>query len=121
MHYLRLYSDPTGESHFEDVVVELHPVEYVPGKPPVDLSAPHPATGAVFCRVPAGWCGDAHPSPRRQLIITLAGELDVAASDGEVRRMGHGIAWLLEDITGKGHRTQTVGGHDWLGVVVPLA
>ena len=32
---------------------------------------------------PAGWYGDWHPAPRRQLMFCLAGELEVQVSDGE--------------------------------------
>ena len=121
MRYLRLYADAAGESHFEDVTVEMRQVEYVPGRPLIDLSNPHAATGALFARVPAGWQGDAHPSPRRQLVVPLTGEVDMTASDGEVRRIGPGIACLIEDTTGKGHSTQTVGAIEWSVVVIPLA
>ena len=30
MRYLRLYADAAGESHFEDVTVDMRQVEYVP-------------------------------------------------------------------------------------------
>jgi hypothetical protein len=121
MRYLRLYADHAGESHFEDVTVDLRPVEYVPGKPLIDLSSAQTAAGVLFGRVSAGWWGDAHPSPRRQLVVTLAGEADMTASDGEVRRLSPGIACLIEDTTGKGHSTQVVGAGDWSVVVVALA
>jgi len=39
MQYVRLYSGPEGESHFEDVAVALDPVDFAPPAPPLHLSA----------------------------------------------------------------------------------
>ena len=36
MHYLRIYSDDAGESHFEDITVSLVPVEFAPPAPPIE-------------------------------------------------------------------------------------
>jgi hypothetical protein len=55
MRYLRLYTGPDGGSHFEDTDVMLAPVEFIPGRPRVDLSPPASATGTAFIRLPAGW------------------------------------------------------------------
>ena len=41
-------------------------------------------------------------------------------TDGEVRRLGAGDVALLEDVSGKGHRTRVVGDRDGLGVFVQL-
>ncbi|MGD8439078.1 MAG: cupin domain-containing protein [Holophagae bacterium] len=58
---------------------------------------------------PAGWHGDWHPTPHRQLMIVLAGELEVQVSDGEVRRFGPGATLLVEDTVGRGHVSSVVG------------
>lgn len=121
MHCLRLYAGPDGESHVEEVVVELHPVEFVPGAPPIGLSAPRPATGVVFASLASGRYDDAHPTPRSLLAVTLAGAVEFTASDGEVRRVGPGVALLMEDTTGKGHTTRSVGATAWAAMVVSLA
>jgi hypothetical protein len=121
MHYLRLYTGPDGASHFEDVSVAMSPVEFIPGRALVDLSAPHPVTAVVFASLAIGWGGDAHPTPRRQLIVALAGELEIVASDGEVRRVLPGTVVLLEDTTGHGHTTRNVGPMPYYSVVMPLA
>lgn len=57
-----------------------------------------------FERVPPGWVGSWHPAPQRVLAIYLSGELEIEASDGEVRPIGSGTILLAEDTTGKGHR-----------------
>jgi hypothetical protein len=58
------------------VAVPLAPVDYAPPAPPVNLSAPEPARAIVFMSAPPGWDGDWHPSPRRQIVFCLAGEVD---------------------------------------------
>jgi hypothetical protein len=116
MKYFRIYAGPDGESHFEDVVVEM-----TPQAGQSDLSALIPATGIIFRRSPADQYIDWHPAPRRQFVITLSGEAEVEASDGEVRRIGPGTIMLAEDTTGKGHITRGVGSVERLSLFVPLA
>ncbi len=83
MQYPRLYADGDGISNFEDVEVDLPLIEYLPGDPMLGLAQPRAATTIVFARLPAGWRAGQHPSPRAQFTITLAGELEVIAGDGE--------------------------------------
>ena len=70
---------------------------------------------------PAGWFGDWHPSPRRQLYFNLGGRLEVEVGDGETRRVGPGAIVLLEDLTGTGHVTRVVGDERSTGVFVQLS
>ena len=51
---------------------------------------------------------DWHPAPRRQYIINLDAGVRITASDGESRVIGAGEVILVEDTTGKGHRSQAV-------------
>lgn len=55
MKYARIYADEAGESHFEDVEVELTPITYAPPVPPVNLSAPEPTRAYVFMSAPPGY------------------------------------------------------------------
>ncbi|HET8629193.1 MAG TPA: hypothetical protein VFL91_17370 [Thermomicrobiales bacterium] len=115
MRYFRIYAGPDGESHFADVEVALS------GSPGgSDLSALIPATGVIFRRSPAGQFLDWHPAPRRQFVVTLAGEAEVEASDGEVRHVGPGTVMLAEDTAGKGHITRGVGAAERLSLFIPL-
>jgi hypothetical protein len=115
MHYFRIYSDAEGETHFEDMEVEL-----VTSRNGSDLSALYPATGVIFRRSPADHFIDWHPAPRRQFVVTLSGEAEVEASDGEVRRLGPGTIMLAEDTTGKGHITRGVGTTERLSLFIPV-
>jgi quercetin dioxygenase-like cupin family protein len=120
MQYVRAYADAAGESHFEDVVVSLALVDFAPPAPPLSLSPLSPAARYGFLAIQPGWSGDWHPAPQRQLIFYLAGEVEFEVSGGEVRRFGPGSVVLLEDTTGKGHRTRNAGTGDVAMAVVQL-
>ena len=117
--YVRLYADAAGESHFEDVEVPLAALDFAPPARPMNLSAFAPAARWAFFEIPAGWVGDWHPTPRRQVFFWLAGAVEITVSDGEVRRFAAGAVLLVEDTTGKGHHSKTVAG-DALAAVVQL-
>ncbi|MGI8551505.1 MAG: hypothetical protein ACR2PL_12080 [Dehalococcoidia bacterium] len=116
MRYFRIYAGTDGASHFEDVEVPAKS-----GAGASDLSEMIPATGIIFRRSPADQYIDWHPAPRRQFVITLSGEAEVEASDGEVRRIGPGTVMLAEDLTGKGHINRGVGSAERHSLFVPLA
>lgn len=121
MKYIRVYADENGESHYEDVEVELTARDFAPPAPPLQLSPMTPATGVAFVRFPAGWDGDWHPTPRRQFFFFLSGEFAGETSDGDHRSHGPESAVLLEDTTGRGHRAWVVGDGEVLATVVQLA
>lgn len=115
MRYFRIYADAAGESHFEDLEVALRP-----GSGGSELSELYPASGVIFRRSPADQLIDWHPAPRRQFVVTLSGEAEVEASDGEVRAIGPGTVMLAEDVTGKGHITRGVGTAERLSLFIPI-
>ena len=120
MRIVRVYADAAGESHFEEVEVPLAAVNFAPPAPPINLSALSPAGQYGFMSAPPGWDGDWHPAPMRMLTIYLAGEVEVAVSDGAVRRFCPGAVTLAEDTTGKGHRSRVVGSDDAVLAIVQL-
>jgi hypothetical protein len=115
-----IYSDAAGESHFGLKEVSFQLADYSPPAPPVSVSAAHPAEGVVFISSPAGWHGDWHPVPQRQLMFCLAGRLEVTVSDHETRRFGPGSALLVEDTVGRGHVSRVVGTKRLFMAAVPL-
>jgi hypothetical protein len=115
MNYFRIYAGSDGESHFEDVEVQADAAGSS------ELSAMIPAQGVIFRRSSADQYIDWHPAPRRQFVITLSGEAEITASDGEVRRIGPGTVMLADDTTGKGHITRGIGERERLSLFVPLA
>ena len=120
MNYLRIYADPNGESHIEDVEVELEQLDFAPPAPPVNLSSYSPAVQYAFCSFPASWHGNWHHTPHRQIFFILSGEGAAQVSDGEVRHFGAGSVLLAEDTTGKGHVSWVVGNTDLVAAVVQL-
>ena len=56
--YARLYADESGESHFEEVEMNLTLTDYAPPAPPLNLSASLPAAQVRFMSAPAGWASD---------------------------------------------------------------
>jgi len=119
--YLRLFSDSTGESHFEDIEIDLAATDYAPPAPPLNLSASMPATQFRFMQAPAGWTSDWHTSSARTMFFVLSGEWEVTASDGESRRFGVGSALLAEDMTGKGHSSRVTSKEDSFAAMIDLA
>jgi hypothetical protein len=120
MKYTRIYSDENGESHIEDIEIGFKSVDFAPPAPPLDLSELSAAKKIGFLRAPAGWTGDWHPAPKKQFTIYLAGEIEGETSDGEIRRFKKGDVTLVEDTTGKGHKSRVIGNTDVLLAVVQL-
>ena len=120
MKYVRMYASSDGESHFEDVSVDLKLGDYSPPTPPVYISRFVAASQFGFVRVPAGWVGEWHPAPTRQVFFYLAGEMDVQVSDNELRRFRAGSVLLTEDTVGRGHQSRVVGTEDVIMAAVHL-
>ncbi len=118
--YSRLYADADGESHFEDIEIDLASTDYAPPAPPLDLSSFTPATQFGFMRAPARWSSDWHPSSGRNVFFVLTGGWEVTASDGEARRFAVGSVLLVEDTGGKGHASRVVSNTGSLAAVVQL-
>lgn len=105
MRIHNLYADESGESHFRDIEIE-----WTSTTPGGKFSERLPATGVIFREVMPDYDLDWHPAPRRQYIINLDAGVRITASDGESRVIGAGEVFLVEDTTGKGHRSQAVDG-----------
>jgi hypothetical protein len=121
MRYPKLYTGTNGESHFEDIEIDLVLTEYAPPAPPLSLSSFTPATQFGFMNAPVGWSSDWHPTSARNIFFVLTGEWEVTASDGESRRFSQGSVLLVEDTTGKGHSSRVVGATESLAAMVQLA
>jgi hypothetical protein len=115
MRIHNLYVDAKGETHFRDIEVE-----WVEERHFSKLSARLPATGIIFRETSADYDLDWHPAPRRQYIINLDGAVKITASDGESRIIGAGEVLLVEDTSGKGHLSKSVGGQMRRSIFVPI-
>ena len=115
--YVHVYADDAGVSHFRD-----EHFDFTPGRDPdSSIHALGAKGGATLLRLKAGAVEDWHNAPRAWFLIVVQGVSEVTTSDGQVRKFGPGSVVLLDDITGKGHRTRAVGAIDHIAAVVPMA
>lgn len=120
MRYVRIHNGPDGQTHFQELDFELVPREYAPPAPAFETSEPIATAHTVLFSVPAGWYGDWHPSPRRQLYIPVSGQLQIEVSDGDVRVFVCGDIVLVEDVLEPGHTSRAVGDEPATGVFIHL-
>ncbi len=106
MKITRLYTGKDGESHFEEIEVEIEQLQ--------------PGEGIIFRRTPPSHVQDWHPAPRRQYVITLSGQGEIETGNGTKRRFGPGDIILADDTTGRGHITRVVGNEPRVYVAIPL-
>jgi hypothetical protein len=99
MKFIRLYTGDDGATHLEEQSLESHP----------DLTKLQATKGVEFRAAAPGRFSDWHVAPRRQYVITLAGEAEIGLKDGTLYRLGAGDVNLAEDLTGSGHTTRVVG------------
>ena len=103
MKITRIFSDENGESHFEDLEIPL-----------VDqgeigfLSEDINVKKLQFRTVSADYDYDFHCAPQIQYIVLLDGGVEIETSLGEVRQFETGKILLVEDISGRGHKTKNL-------------
>jgi hypothetical protein len=110
--YARLYCAPDGNTHFEDVTVDLRKTNFAPPAPPINIGSDFAASRAFFGGFDAGWGAQDlekklnHPTPAMQFGIVLQGSFSISTTDGETRRLPPGSVFRLEDTSPcKGHIT----------------
>lgn len=111
-------ADAAGESRFEERELTFAERNFAPPAAPIALSEPEPSTALTFVSLPIGWDDVAHPSPRRQTLVGIAGTVRVTTSDGAARDIGPGCIWRMEDTHGSGHHTRVVGDAPYLAAIV---
>ena len=110
MGFYRMYTGEDGHTRIEGLDLVGHP----------ELGSLRPVKGVVFRESPPGNFSDWHPAPRRQFVISLAGELEIGLGDGSLHRFGPGDVRLVEDTTGYGHTTRVVSNGPSVTAVTPL-
>jgi hypothetical protein len=103
MELVRVYTGDDGQSHFEDLTVELEDF----GRRG-QISPLWPGRGVQFRTVPTDYFLDFHTAPRRQLVVNLTGSVEIELGDGTRRILGPGSILLAEDTTGQGHVSRSV-------------
>jgi hypothetical protein len=103
MIYTRIYSDDNGDSHFEEITVALHDNGMVGF-----LSGNYVVSNLQFRENITDYNWDFHTAPARQFIVLLDGEIEIETSQGDKRRFKGGDILLVDDLSGKGHRTKNI-------------
>jgi quercetin dioxygenase-like cupin family protein len=103
----RIYTDEQGESHFDEVKIPTQKVQVHKDATPFDVSQNFPASRLRITHIPKGvhpvnW----HNVPEPVLTVRLKGEVEYETSDGDRRTVKAGEFILIEDTTGKGHRSR---------------
>jgi hypothetical protein len=84
------------------------------------LSETQSVKGIIFREVEPTYDYDFHNAPQKQYIILLDGGIEIETSLGETRKFGAGEILLVEDTTGKGHRTRNLKPEKRRSVVITL-
>ena len=100
---VRIYSDSEGETRFEDMEIPLKDSGKIGF-----LSELQTTKGIIFRTVTPSYDYELHNAPARQYLMVLDGEIEMETSLGDVRRFESGDVILLEDTTGKGHKTKNL-------------
>ena len=111
MKVTRFYTGPDNKTHFEDL----------------DVPADERGRSAFFdtttmmLRQSDGTQHflEMHPAPRRQLILCLAGVVEIENTMGEKHRFGPGDIYMADDLSGEGHSHREIEGplvHAWVGL-----
>ncbi len=114
MQITRIYTGDDGKSHFEDMEIAL-PAPSAYGRSSREVTA-------IAIGFREGQVGemDFHPVFRRQLVITLEGQIELECGDGSSRRFGPGDVFLADDRTGQGHILRQIEGLR-RSLVIPLS
>jgi hypothetical protein len=112
----RIYTGPDGKTKVEESELPLKPRDG--GS---DVSGSMAVTSLQFRRTTPAYSLDWHPAPRRQLVVTLAGESEIELEGGRTLRFGPGHILLAEDTTGQGHKSRAVPGTDRIALDIVLA
>ena len=100
----RIWADDNGTTHFTDGRIDL-----ADGGSIGMLSDLIPCEGTIFRATGADYDYDWHPTPARQFIFMMSGEIEIEVGDGEVRRFRAGDTLFLEDTEPPGHKSRNIG------------
>ncbi|WP_415328150.1 hypothetical protein [Chryseobacterium sp. MMS23-Vi53] len=103
MKITKIFSDENGDSRFEDIEISLIDQGEIGF-----LSKDIDVKKLQFRQVAAEYDYDFHCAPQRQYIVLLNGGVEIETSLGETRQFQTGEVLLVEDTSGKGHKTKNI-------------
>src|SRR5262245_5550661 len=105
MEIVHLYTGADGQSHFEDIELDLRAVGFGTG-----FELVSGVQGFAVRDLEPGFHLDYHNAPRRQIVLQLSGMGELTCGDGTSRTFGPGDILLADDLTGQGHTSREVSG-----------
>ena len=121
MRYTRVYSDPDGETHFEDAETAGETTRAAESDLVGTVSETFPVASVYFREVVEESSPVPHNAPFPLFIVGLRGTFSIEVSDGELRNFPPGSVVLVTDTEGKGHTTRRVGNESRTTLMAPLA
>ncbi|MEM7467361.1 MAG: cupin domain-containing protein [Pseudomonadota bacterium] len=118
--YTKVTMDASQHSYFEDGELPFEVKEFAPPSGPIGVSAATATKNLLFTTADKTWATDWHPTPRRQFVVVLAGEITIEVESGEIRRFKSGDVFLLEDTAGRGHDSRVVSDEPAMFAMVAL-
>jgi len=116
VHVTRIFTGADGESHFEDVEINLEDRGEI-GR----LSQLVPGKGVIFRETLPDYDYAWHNAPQRQYVVMLSGGgVEIEVGDGSVRRFHAGDILLAEDTTGRGHISRAIDDTPRVSLMLPL-
>jgi len=98
----RVYTGADGHSYFDTIeypLTDAGPIGSLSDRVQVD--------SVIFRKVPPGY-DDWHNAPQKQFVVLLNGGVEIETSLGKKRSFEQGEILLMEDTTGKGHRSRNL-------------
>jgi hypothetical protein len=117
---LRLFANDSGASCFETLEIARQLRDFAPPAAPLWSSDIAPASGYTVVRLPIGWNGEKHPTPKRFILFGLRGRMRITPDIGEPRIIAAGDVLMMEDTTGAGHFTEVISGAPFDAVMIQL-
>jgi hypothetical protein len=118
MNLLHLYADDHGDTHFGTTEIMLPLQDFAPPAAPFNVSDRRPATQYVIIRLPVGWVGEPHTSPKPQVLFCLTGSIRITCSTGETADINAGTGLVMSDVSGKGHKSEVMSAEPVNAIII---
>lgn len=115
MKITRIFSNENGESHFDVFEIPLINQGEI-GFLSEDIFVKR----LQFRKVSADYDYDFHHAPQKQYIVLLDGGVEIETSLGEIRQFQTGEILLVEDTSGKGHKTRNLERRERTSIFIHL-
>ena len=110
MKVTRFLTTSDGGSQFQKIEIPIQQPYADDFSNVYHLSNPFDSPSVRIVEFPQGMKQGWHNVPTRQMVIVLAGALEVITTDNQKRRWSAGELFIADDVTGKGHLTEVVEG-----------